>query len=142
MKFLFVIPSTDCPMMQNIYAETTFVCPSYWMAGAYNDYGRTAYKYQYSVAPATHALDVAACMCKSTARFMSIADSSLRQILVQLLQMSARIWRWPSSRSGVTSLQRTTPALPMKSPMVPPRTPHLLTMRRTGLRSRPTSHYS
>ncbi|KAJ9603643.1 hypothetical protein H2200_011829 [Cladophialophora chaetospira] len=42
----------------NIYAETTFVCPSYWMAIAYNDMGRTSYKYQFSVEPALHGADV------------------------------------------------------------------------------------
>jgi len=44
----------------NIYAETTFVCPSYWMAEAYSDRGRTSYKYQYSVSIALHGTDVAA----------------------------------------------------------------------------------
>ncbi|KAK5955209.1 hypothetical protein OHC33_003889 [Knufia fluminis] len=46
----------------NIYAETTFVCPSYWLAEAYSDtnFGEgRAYKYQFSVVPATHANDVA-----------------------------------------------------------------------------------
>jgi hypothetical protein len=42
----------------NIYAETTFVCPSYWMAEAFSDRGRRSYKYQYSVPVATHAADV------------------------------------------------------------------------------------
>ncbi|EXJ60189.1 carboxylesterase 2 [Cladophialophora yegresii CBS 114405] len=42
----------------NIYAETTFVCPSYWMVMAYNDLGRTSYKYQFSVPPALHGADV------------------------------------------------------------------------------------
>lgn len=44
----------------NIYAETTFVCPSYWMAEAYSDpgNGRASYKYQYSVAIALHGTDV------------------------------------------------------------------------------------
>lgn len=51
----------------NIYAETTFVCPSYWLAEAYSDYSSPytstqplgkAYKYQYSVAPALHGTDL------------------------------------------------------------------------------------
>jgi len=42
----------------NIYAETTFVCPSYWMAEAYSGPGRLAYKYQYSVPGATHGTDL------------------------------------------------------------------------------------
>ncbi len=41
----------------NVYAETTFVCPSYWLAEAYTNNGRTAWKYQYSVIPAQHGSD-------------------------------------------------------------------------------------
>lgn len=53
----------------NLYAETTFVCPSYWMAEAFTPgssspgaYGpaRKAYKYQYSVPGAQHAADLGA----------------------------------------------------------------------------------
>jgi carboxylesterase type B len=46
----------------NIYAETTFVCPSYWQAEAYSDpaNNKSGYKYQFSVPPATHGADVAA----------------------------------------------------------------------------------
>lgn len=47
----------------NIYAETTFICPSYWLAEAYseNNFGKSkAYKYQYSVLPATHGSDTSA----------------------------------------------------------------------------------
>ncbi|KAK3068502.1 hypothetical protein LTR53_013873 [Teratosphaeriaceae sp. CCFEE 6253] len=45
----------------NIYAETTFVCPAYWMAEAYSDNrrGGQSYKYQFSIPPATHGADVA-----------------------------------------------------------------------------------
>ena len=41
----------------NIYAETTFVCPSYWMVEAYSDKA-SSYKYQYSVPVALHGSDV------------------------------------------------------------------------------------
>lgn len=44
----------------NIYSETTFVCPSYWLAEAYNSNGRTGYKYQYSVPNAAHGTDTTA----------------------------------------------------------------------------------
>ncbi|KAF2032351.1 alpha/beta-hydrolase [Setomelanomma holmii] len=44
----------------NIYAELTFVCPSYWMAEAYSGNDRTSYKYQFSALPGTHGADVAA----------------------------------------------------------------------------------
>lgn len=43
----------------NIYAETTFVCPSYWLAEAFSGQGRTSYKYQYSIPNAYHSADVA-----------------------------------------------------------------------------------
>lgn len=41
----------------NIYAETTFVCPSYWLAEAFTDNDKQAYKYQVSALPALHGLD-------------------------------------------------------------------------------------
>ncbi|KAG4439449.1 hypothetical protein IFR05_005061 [Cadophora sp. M221] len=44
----------------NIYAETTFVCPSYWLAEAYTNNGREAWKYQYSVPAALHGTDIPA----------------------------------------------------------------------------------
>jgi len=36
---------------QNLYAETTFVCPSYWLTEAFTTQKRTAYKYQYRFVP-------------------------------------------------------------------------------------------
>ncbi|THX35267.1 carboxylesterase type B [Aureobasidium pullulans] len=42
----------------NIYAETTFVCPSYWMAESYTGGDRTSFRYQYSVPAAQHGADV------------------------------------------------------------------------------------
>ncbi|CZT50331.1 related to esterase [Rhynchosporium secalis] len=42
----------------NIYAETTFVCPSYWLTEAYTSNGREGWKYQYSVPPAIHGMDL------------------------------------------------------------------------------------
>lgn len=42
----------------NIYAETTFVCPAYWLAEAFSGSGRKSYKYQYSVPGATHGTDL------------------------------------------------------------------------------------
>lgn len=44
----------------DIYAETTFVCPSYWLAEAFSNPPRTSYKYQYSIIPALHGQDVSA----------------------------------------------------------------------------------
>ncbi|KAI4161521.1 MAG: hypothetical protein LQ342_004805 [Letrouitia transgressa] len=41
----------------NVYAETTFICPSYWLSEAFTGNGREAYKYQYSVIAAQHGVD-------------------------------------------------------------------------------------
>lgn len=42
-----------------IYGETTFICPSYWLAEAYSDngYGGQAWKYQFSIPNAYHGAD-------------------------------------------------------------------------------------
>lgn len=45
---------------QNVYAETTFVCPSYWLTEAFTNKGRIGYKYQYSVIGGAHGRDVSA----------------------------------------------------------------------------------
>jgi carboxylesterase type B len=43
----------------NLYAETTFVCPSYWMADAFAGVpGKSAWKYQFSVPRSSHGADV------------------------------------------------------------------------------------
>lgn len=42
----------------NLYAESTFVCPSYWLADAFTGNNRKAYKYQYSVIGAEHGSDL------------------------------------------------------------------------------------
>ncbi|KAK5124994.1 hypothetical protein LTR85_001184 [Meristemomyces frigidus] len=43
----------------NLYSETTFICPSYWLAEAYSSSaGKQAYKYQYSIPAAQHGADL------------------------------------------------------------------------------------
>ncbi len=44
----------------NIYAEATFVCPSYWMASAYTSRtsGQQSWHYQFSVPFASHTTDI------------------------------------------------------------------------------------
>lgn len=43
----------------NLYAETTFVCPSYWLAEAFSENDSLeSYKYQFSVIPANHGGDI------------------------------------------------------------------------------------
>lgn len=45
-------------MYKNLYAESTFVCPSYWLAEAFTDKSRAAYRYQFSVPVAFHGIDL------------------------------------------------------------------------------------
>ncbi|KAI4863858.1 carboxylesterase [Hypoxylon rubiginosum] len=44
----------------NLYAETTLACPSYWLADAYakGDKCEGSWKYQFSVPPSLHSMDV------------------------------------------------------------------------------------
>ncbi|KAI0455835.1 carboxylesterase [Xylaria acuta] len=43
----------------NLYAETTFVCPSYWLADAFGGArGKRSWKYQFSVPISSHGADV------------------------------------------------------------------------------------
>lgn len=44
----------------NIYSETTFTCPSYWLAEAFSVNDKQSWKYQYSVTPAFHGADLTA----------------------------------------------------------------------------------
>lgn len=45
----------------DIFSETTFTCPSYWLADAFSEhYDKESWKYQYSVTPAYHGADLTA----------------------------------------------------------------------------------
>jgi hypothetical protein len=44
--------------LQAVYAETTFICPSYWLAEGFTGKDKVAYKYQYSVPAALHGDDL------------------------------------------------------------------------------------
>lgn len=54
------ISSGNQQRANNIYAESTFICPSYWLSEAFTNKGRQAYKYQFSTLPALHGVDVSA----------------------------------------------------------------------------------
>jgi len=42
----------------NLYAETTFVCPAYWLADAYRGPGKKGWRYQFSIPNAFHGSDL------------------------------------------------------------------------------------
>lgn len=51
---------TTMQRARNIYAESAFVCPSYWLATAFSGQGKKAWHYQYSVPFAQHGADMSA----------------------------------------------------------------------------------
>ena len=64
----------------NIYAEATFVCPSYWLNDAFTSGNRTSYHYQYSVPVALHGNDVSAYFGPATPSQPPQFTSVFRQI--------------------------------------------------------------
>jgi hypothetical protein len=42
----------------NLYAETTFVCPAYWLADAYTSGSKRSWRYQFSPPDAIHGADL------------------------------------------------------------------------------------
>ena len=59
---------------ENLYAETTFVCPAYWMAEAFP----TSFKYQYSVPGALHGSDAVAVFGPPTP---NLSDDFVRAVM-------------------------------------------------------------
>lgn len=64
----------------NIYAEATFVCPSYWLSDAFTTQNRTAWHYQYSVPAALHGSDVSAYFGPATPNQPPVFTTVFRQI--------------------------------------------------------------
>jgi carboxylesterase type B len=64
----------------NIYAEATFVCPSYWLSDAFTKNNRTAFHYQYSVPGALHGSDVTAYFGPATPSQPRSFNTVFRQI--------------------------------------------------------------
>ena len=59
-------------LADDLYAETTFVCPSYWLVESYSSVpDNTAYKYQFSVPPAFHGADVDGYFAPMSAAYLS-----------------------------------------------------------------------
>ncbi|KAJ5573520.1 uncharacterized protein N7459_007947 [Penicillium hispanicum] len=64
----------------DIFAETTFDCPSYWLADAFSGSpAKEAWKYQYSVTPAYHGSDLTA--------YFSVGETQPTHGLTQAFQM-------------------------------------------------------
>lgn len=65
----------------DIFAETAFDCPSYWLADAFSADGKESWKYQYSVTPATHGADLTA--------YFSVGQPLFNRGFIRALQ---KIW--------------------------------------------------
>lgn len=64
----------------NIFAETDFECPSYWLADAFpGNNGKESWKYQYSVTPAYHGADLTAYFSVDTAHQQEALDMLFRK---------------------------------------------------------------
>ncbi|ORY54941.1 Alpha/Beta hydrolase protein [Pseudomassariella vexata] len=68
----------------NLYAETTFVCPSYWLADAFSAQGGKAWKYQFSVPPACHGCDIEPFLNRT-----NIEGTGINEVLRTTMQ---RVW--------------------------------------------------
>lgn len=73
----------------NIYAEATFICPSYWLNDAYSDAGRSSYHYQYSVPFASHQDDVPALFGPAQPNQPPAFTSVFRQIWGEFVKFEA-----------------------------------------------------
>jgi carboxylesterase type B len=83
----------------NIYAEATFVCPSYWLSGAFATKHRTAFHYQYSVPGALHGSDVTACFGPATPSQPRSFTTVFRQIWGHFVTAAN-----PATAKGLTKL--------------------------------------
>jgi carboxylesterase type B len=83
----------------NIYAEATFVCPSYWLSDAFTSKNRTAYHYQYSVPAALHGSDVSAYFGPATPNQPLQFITEFRQIWGGFIERAA-----PGSAEGLGNL--------------------------------------
>jgi carboxylesterase type B len=83
----------------NIYAEATFVCPSYWLSGAFATNNRTAFHYQYSVPGALHGSDLTAYFGPATASQPRSFTTVFRQIWGHFITAAN-----PATAKGLTKL--------------------------------------
>ncbi|RYN16460.1 hypothetical protein AA0112_g12493 [Alternaria arborescens] len=83
----------------NIYAEATFVCPSYWLSGAFATNNRTAFHYQYSVPGALHGSDLTAYFGPATASQPRSFTAVFRQIWGHFITAAN-----PATAKGLTKL--------------------------------------
>lgn len=99
--------STANEYSQDIYAEATFICPSYWLNTAYSP---SSYHYQYSVPFASHGDDVTAYFGPSAPNQSPSFSQAFRNIWGNFITTSspavssdATLSKWPAWTGGATS---------------------------------------
>ncbi|KAF3002872.1 hypothetical protein E8E13_000264 [Curvularia kusanoi] len=83
----------------NIYAEATFVCPSYWLNSAFTGGNRTSYHYQYSVPVSLHGNDVTGYFGPATPNQPPVFTKVFRQIWGGFIEAAK-----PTSAEGLGNL--------------------------------------
>lgn len=112
----------------NIYAEATFVCPSYWLSSAFDGGNRTAFHYQYSVPAALHGNDVSAYFGPAAPNQPPVFTSVFRQIWGGFIEttnptttLGLGNLTWPAwvddGKSAMFNLN-TTGGVPFQSPQL------------------------
>lgn len=112
----------------NIYAEATFVCPSYWLSSAFDSGNRTAFHYQYSVPAALHGDDVSAYFGPAMPNQPPVFTSVFRQIWGGFIETANPTTAqglgnltWPAwvddGESAMLNLN-TTGGVPFQSPQI------------------------
>jgi carboxylesterase type B len=108
----------------NIYAEATFVCPSYWINDAFTTQNRTSYHYQYSVPAAVHGDDVSAYFGPAKPNQPPSFTSIFRHIWGNFTVSAAperAVGFWPAWVEGSTSQLlnlNTTGGIPYTAPTI------------------------
>jgi hypothetical protein len=97
----------------NLYAETTFVCPSYWLASAYSSQlsykgkkrglggAKQSWKYQFSAPPSEHGADLDAYQVFNRENLGEGAMSTAFRITVQLIWGRFIIYNDPTFPSSI-----------------------------------------
>ena len=90
----------------NIYAEATFICASYWLNDAYTTSNRTSYHYQYSVTAGLHTDDIAGYFGPALPNQALAFTTVFRRIWGRFIESAApasAVDRWPAWVESETS---------------------------------------
>ncbi|KAJ4369665.1 hypothetical protein N0V83_005427 [Neocucurbitaria cava] len=105
----------------DIYAEATFVCPSYWINDAYTSSTRSSYHYQYSIPFASHQDDVPALFGPAQPNQPAAFTSVFRRIWGEFIKYDAStvaqaaMTKWTSGTGAQMGNLNTTGGTPYQT---------------------------